>query len=104
MFRTKFYCKSKSPKIKSKRGQNKANTSDDESGTGYGYMWAIIPDDFEFGPGFFHTGLGVHQLVVLPEEKIVYVFRMDTDKDFVDPGDEALMELFFMIMDARVAD
>jgi CubicO group peptidase (beta-lactamase class C family) len=81
-----------------------AYSIDDDSGTGYGYLWAVIPDDFEFGPGFYHTGLGVHQLIVLPEEKIVYVFRMDTDKDFVDPGDEALLDLFFMIMDARVAD
>jgi CubicO group peptidase (beta-lactamase class C family) len=81
-----------------------AYSIDDESGTGYGYLWAIIPDGFEFAPGFFHTGLGVHQIIVLPEEKIVYVFRMDTDKDFADPGDEALMELFLMIMDARVAD
>lgn len=80
-----------------------AYSIDDDSGSGYGYLWAIFPEDFEFGHGFFHTGLGVHQLIVLPEEKIVYVFRMDTDKDFIDPGDEAFQELFLMIMDARVA-
>ena len=80
-----------------------AYSIDDESGSGYGYLWAIFPEDFEFGHGFFHTGIGVHQLIVLPEEKIVYVFRMDTDGDFIDPGDEALQELFLMIMDARVS-
>jgi CubicO group peptidase (beta-lactamase class C family) len=80
-----------------------AYSIDNESGSGYGYLWAIFPEDFEFGHGFFHTGLGVHQLIVLPEEKIVYVFRMDTDGAFIDPGDEALQELFLMIMDARVS-
>lgn len=80
-----------------------AYSIDQESGSGYGYLWAIFPADFEFGQGFFHTGLGVHQLVVLPDEKLVYVFRMDTDNDFVDPGYDAFQELFLMIMDARIS-
>ena len=79
-----------------------AYSTDEVTGFGYGYLWKIYPDDFEFGPGFFHTGNGVHQLIVLPEEKLVYVFRMNTNDEFIDPGDDALQELFRMIMDARL--
>jgi hypothetical protein len=38
----------------------------------------------------------------VPEEKLVYVFRMNTNDEFIDPGDDALLELFRMIMDARL--
>jgi len=74
----------------------------ENSDIGYGYMWKIFPHESEFGSGFYHTGYGVHQLVVLPAEKLVYVFRMNTDGEFIDPGDEALKELFSMVMDARI--
>lgn len=79
-----------------------AYSIDETSGIGYGYMWKIFSEDSEFGPGFYYTGNGVHQLIILPQEKLVYVFRMNTDGEFIDPRDDALEELFMMIMDARM--
>jgi len=65
-------------------------------------MWKIFPEKSELGYGFYYTGNGVHQLIVLPEEKLVYVFLMNTDGEFIDPEDSALEDLFLMIMDAKM--
>jgi CubicO group peptidase (beta-lactamase class C family) len=48
----------------------------------YGYLWMIMAEDYEYGRGFYHAGLGVHLLAVLPEKKLVLVHRVDTDRDF----------------------
>jgi len=48
----------------------------------YGYLWRIIPEGTGAGHGFYHTGLGVHLLAVLPDQKLVLVHRVDTDNDF----------------------
>jgi len=78
---------------------------DSVSGAGYGYMWNVIPPDGPFAAalgssGYYHTGLGVHALVVLPDIKLVIVERLDTDGVWVDPGD-AGMHLGLMIINAR---
>jgi CubicO group peptidase (beta-lactamase class C family) len=80
--------------------------ADDTSGIGYGYMWAIIPEDSEIGqmigyPGYYHTGTGGHALVIIPELKLTIVERVDTDHEWEDPGD-AGFELGMMIIDARI--
>lgn len=79
---------------------------DSTSGVGYGYMWYTIPNSSELAqtigsPGFYHTGLGVHIVVVLPELKLVIVERYDTDGEWTDPGD-AGMELGLMIINSRL--
>ena len=51
-------------------------------GDPYGYLWRIIPPEAGIGYGFYHAGLGVHLLTVLPDAGIVAVHRVDTDKDF----------------------
>lgn len=51
-------------------------------GDPYGYLWRIIPEEARFGYGFYHTGLGVHLLAVLPDQKLVLVHRVDTDRYF----------------------
>jgi CubicO group peptidase (beta-lactamase class C family) len=68
----------------------------------YGYLWRISPEETQFGYGFYHTGLGVHVLAVMPEQKLVFVHRVDTDRDFdiTWPEIRTLME---MIMGARIA-
>jgi len=80
----------------------------EEMGVGYGYMWNVVKPGSAFsnmlfdGQGaFFHTGIGVHALSVLPSQKLVYVYRYDTDGDFQDPGD-ATTQLVAMIMNARL--
>ncbi len=66
---------------------------DEASGVGYGYLWSTVPAGSPMaealgGSGYFHTGLGVHSLVVMPELKLVIVMRMDTDGPWQDPGVE----------------
>jgi CubicO group peptidase (beta-lactamase class C family) len=77
-------------------------------GLGYGYMWKIMPEGSPLAemighPGYFHTGIGVHALVIIPKLKLVIVERLDTDGDWVDPGDVG-MALGKMIIEARITD
>lgn len=74
---------------------------DSTLGTGYGYLWAVVADDPNYGKIFFHTGIGVHLLMILPEKKLVFIHRMNTDIPFTDPGD-AINELFIMILEAKL--
>jgi CubicO group peptidase (beta-lactamase class C family) len=82
----------------------------EEVGIGYGYMWNIVQPGsaasnmlFDGKGGFYHTGVGIHTLSVLPEHKIVYVYRYDTDGEFQDPG-QATTQLVSMIMKARLSN
>jgi len=57
---------------------------DEDLGVGYGYMWNTIPEGSQFAQmlgssGFYHTGLGVQVVIVLPELKLVIVELIDTD-------------------------
>ena len=70
-------------------------------GDGYGYMWSIIPEESGFGVGFYHTGNGVHVLAVLPEAKLLFIHRVDTDRDF-DITWEEIRRLMYMIATARI--
>ncbi len=79
---------------------------DEASGLGYGYLWNVAPPDSVIeqsirSPFYYHTGIGVHVLLVVPELKLVLVHRVNTDGDWVDPG-EALGELIAMIISARL--
>lgn len=75
-------------------------------GIGYGYMWNVIPEGSPFAAilgssGYYHTGIGVHALIVLPSLRLVIVERYDTDVPWVDPG-EAGIQLGLMIIGARI--
>jgi CubicO group peptidase (beta-lactamase class C family) len=79
---------------------------DSISGAGYGYMWATFPEgsvpaQLSGSAGYYHTGIGVHALIILPELKLVIVERYDTDGSWTDPGDAGL-ELGLQIIKARL--
>lgn len=79
---------------------------DSVSGVGYGCMWQTIPAGSPMaqlvgGTGFFHTGIGVHVLLVLPPLKLVIVERYDTDVPWTDPGDAGI-QIGLRILEARV--
>jgi len=81
---------------------------DSASGIAYGYMWNVFPEGSPFAdmighPGYYHTGIGVHALVIIPGLNLVIVERYDTDGDWTDPG-EVGMELGMMIINARISD
>ena len=75
---------------------------ENSGGDPYGYLWRIIPEEAGLGYGFYHTGLGVHLLAVLPEQKLVVVHRVDTDRDFDITWSE-IRTLMEMIISARGA-
>jgi CubicO group peptidase (beta-lactamase class C family) len=79
---------------------------DSTTGIGYGYMWYTIPtgsaiEQLVGTSGFYHTGIGVHIVIVLPELKLVIVQRYDTDGEWTDPG-EAGLELGLMIINSKL--
>ena len=81
---------------------------DSTAGVGYGYMWTTIPEGSAFeqligSSGYYHTGVGVHMVIILPDLKLVMVQRYDTDEAWVDPGD-AGMALGLMVINARIFD
>ncbi len=83
------------------------STVDSTTGVGYGYMWMTIPEGSAFGElagssGYFHTGVGVHVVTILPEQKLVIVQRYDTDGVWIDPGGTGI-ELGRMIINARIS-
>ena len=47
---------------------------------------------------YWHTGLGVHALVIVPDLDLVLVHRMDTRRTFTDPGEE-----LYLLFDTVVA-
>ncbi len=68
---------------------------ENSGGDPYGYLWRLIPEEAGLGYGFYHTGLGVHLLAILPEKGYVFVHRVDTDREFDITWSEirSLMEL-----------
>ena len=89
---------------------NESTTSfsilDSTAGVGYGYMWYIIPEASAFeqligASGYYHTGIGVHVVIILPELKLVLVERYDTDSTWTDPGDAGI-QLGLMIINSRL--
>ncbi len=82
------------------------SVADSASGVGYGYLWQTIPEGSVFAEnmgcsGYFHTGVGIHALVIIPELELVVVQRFDTDGEWTDPGDASLT-LAYMIIHARL--
>ena len=80
---------------------------DSASGIAYGYLWRVFPEDSELAnmigsPGYYHTGVGIHILIVVPDLKLVLVQRYDTDGDWEDPGDIG-MQMGLMIVNARIS-
>jgi len=81
--------------------------ADSTSGTGYGQMWSVFPEGSLIAemcgyPGYFHTGIGVHVLLIIPDLKLVIVQRLDTDGNWTDPDNG--MELGLMIINARISE
>jgi CubicO group peptidase (beta-lactamase class C family) len=84
------------------------SVEDPVSGISYGYMWRIAPigsavaDQVGF-PLFYHTGVGVQALVIIPDLDLVIVELYDTDGNWTDPGEVGL-QLGLMILDARITE
>ena len=78
---------------------------DTSLGLGYGYMWKIftpgsVIEEMIGYSGYYHTGVGVHALIIIPDLKLVIVQRYDTDGEWADPG-EVGMTIGIQIINAR---
>jgi hypothetical protein len=78
---------------------------DSTVGMGYGYMWKTFPDGSVLAQmtgysGYYHTGVGVHAMIIIPELKLVMVQRYDTDGEWTDPGEVGL-EIGVQLINAR---
>ena len=84
------------------------STVSNEMGIGYGYMWNVVKPKgafaqlFDGHDAFYHTGIGIHTLAVIPGLKLVFIYRYDTDGPFQDPGD-ATIQLVSLVMNARAS-
>jgi CubicO group peptidase (beta-lactamase class C family) len=79
----------------------------EKDGGGFGYMWGIAAEgswlaELVGGRAIFFSGAGVHNLVVLPDSKIVFVLRMDTDGDWSLPDREDNARIYALLREARV--
>jgi CubicO group peptidase (beta-lactamase class C family) len=73
-----------------------------EIGLSYGMLWSVLPEDLGFGKFFFHTGVGIHLLAVLPDLGVVLVHRVDALADDVQFTGDDMNDLFDLIADALV--
>jgi CubicO group peptidase (beta-lactamase class C family) len=84
------------------------SVADSVSGLSYGYMWNVAPAGSPLAemmgyPVYFHTGIGVQALVIIPDLDLVIVELYDTDGDWTDPG-EVGIPLGMMIINARITE
>jgi CubicO group peptidase (beta-lactamase class C family) len=84
------------------------SVEDSASGLSYGYMWRVFPEGSALAqmigyPVYFHTGVGVQALVIVPDLELVIVELYNTDGPWTDPG-EVGMQLGMMIIDARLTE
>ena len=83
------------------------STLDASGGIGYGYMWYVAPEASDAAKllgydYFYHTGHGVHALVIVPDLNLVIVERYDTDvQGWEDPGDVGF-QIGQMIIEAKL--
>jgi CubicO group peptidase (beta-lactamase class C family) len=81
------------------------SVDDPTLGLGYGYLWGVAVADGAVGEAighemYFHGGLGVHILAVVPELDLVMVHRVDTTGPFTF-DDSRLGDLLTMVATAR---
>lgn len=81
---------------------------DSTTGIGFGYMWKTFPEgslleEMIGYSGYYHTGVGIHILIILPEIDLVIVQRLNTDGEYEDPSDSG-MEIGIAIINARLEE
>jgi CubicO group peptidase (beta-lactamase class C family) len=87
--------------------ESTAVRSDIGRGRGYGYMWrtaingGLAPNIDLPVRCFFHSGAGIHFLIVIPRLDLVMVHRVDTYRKGPYPRPQQIGRLFWMILDAR---
>lgn len=84
------------------RSTRPISITEPEYGLAYGMMWGVVvPDDPSQRASFYHTGAGVHMLGVYPQQRLVMVHRVDTDRDSTFHGGD-LYQVIRRVHGARI--
>jgi len=75
-----------------------------EIGLGYGLLWGILPAESPvgIGPAFLAGGVGVQFVLIKPDDRLVLVHLVDTDRRWSTTG-EQIGQLFSLVLAARDA-
>jgi CubicO group peptidase (beta-lactamase class C family) len=78
------------------------SVEDTTLGLGYGLLWATMAADSPLGvgPAVLHGGLALHYLLIKPQDRLVFVHRVDTDHPWTVTTDD-IGELFQLVLAAR---
>ncbi len=70
-------------------------------GLAYGMLWSVLAEtENRAGGSFYHTGTGVHMLGVYPSSNMVFVHRVDTEKEYTFTGDD-LLTMIDLVFEAK---
>jgi len=80
--------------------------ADSINASSYGMMWNVFEENSIIHnmigyTGFYHTGVGIHALIIIPELKLVIVERYNTDGYYQNPGEYGL-EIGMAIINAKI--
>jgi CubicO group peptidase (beta-lactamase class C family) len=79
------------------------SVDDEENGIGYGMLWGVTLEGSPLGSAALHAGIGIHYLMVMPDDDLVFVHRVNTDEPWTITSDDVFL-LLNMVLDARLAD
>ncbi len=72
-------------------------------GHAYGWLWDVLEPAAGETPAFFHTGQNVHMLGVYPQQRLVFVHRVNTERDDAPAFPErALLQILRSVHAARL--
>jgi len=72
-----------------------------EYGLARGMLWGVIlPEEDQESHAFYHTGAGMHMLGVYPSHDLVFVHRVDTERDF-SYREEDLYTMINLVFNAK---
>lgn len=73
-----------------------------EHGLAYGMLWyVVLPQEDTGRNSFFHTGAGIHMLGIYPDLDMVFVHRVETEKEYSYKRSD-LIKMLGLLFDSRI--
>ncbi|MCF6264158.1 MAG: beta-lactamase family protein [Xanthomonadales bacterium] len=68
---------------------------------GYGMLWSVVFNNEKNIPNsFYHTGVGVHMMAVYPNHDMLFIHRVDTEKEYAFQNHN-IYPIISMVFDAK---
>lgn len=78
------------------------STYNEQYGLAYGMLWSVLKETKNREAGsFYHTGTGVHMLGIYPSSDMVFVHRVDTEKEFTFDNND-LLKMIDLVFEAKL--